>query len=209
MSPLYRGGDILLHLSPLVCLSNMLFCVCAFSPSILQAVKKRRWPNAGLLLAHRLLRSDNISPALGHHVMFDATLNVGQRHRRGPTLTQLWFKASWPYRQHAGTFCMYVAYDRPGRHGAFTRCWYSVGPKSAALDRRCTGVGWTYILFCFDDVGGYCSVDSTHWPSVDLVRAVVVVGGPALNRHWACFSCLLGDQMTKKYRFWTFILSWI
>ena len=68
----------------------------------------------------------------------------------GPTLTQLWFKASWkaswPYR-----------------------CWYSVGPQSAALDRRCTGVGWTYILFCCDDDGGLCSVDSTHWPSVDLV----------------------------------------
>ena len=28
-------------------------------------------------------------------------------------------------------------------------------------------------------------------------RAGVVGGGPALNRHWACFSCLLGDQMTK------------
>ena len=181
MSHLYRGGDILLHLPPLVCSSNTLFCVCAFSPSILQAVKQetvfvsvrslslscrlsntRRWPNAGL-------RSANISPVLGHQVMFDATLNVGQRHRRGSTLTQLWFKASRPYREHAGTFCMYVAYDRPCRQGAFARCWYSVDPKSAALDRRCTGVGWTYILFCCDDVGGCCSVDSTHWPSVDLV----------------------------------------
>ena len=58
-------------------------------------------------------------------------------------------------RKHAGTFCMYVAYDRPGRHEAFARFWYSVGPQSAALDRRCTGVGWTYILFCFHDDGGY------------------------------------------------------
>ena len=58
---------------------------------------------------------------------------------------------------------MYVAYDRPGRHEVFARCWYSVGPQSAALDRRCTGVGWTYILFCCDDDGCYCSVDSTHW----------------------------------------------
>ena len=30
---------------------------------------------------------------------------------------------------------MYVAYDRPGRHEAFARCWYSVGPQSAAQDR--------------------------------------------------------------------------
>ena len=38
MSFLYRGGDILLYLSPLRCLSDQ-FCVCAFSPSIEQAVK--------------------------------------------------------------------------------------------------------------------------------------------------------------------------
>ena len=29
-----------------------------------------RWPNAGLMLAHRLRRSANISPALGQHVVF-------------------------------------------------------------------------------------------------------------------------------------------
>ena len=42
----------------------------------------RRWPNVGLLLAHRLRRWANISPVLGYRVVFDATLNVGQRHRR-------------------------------------------------------------------------------------------------------------------------------
>ena len=87
----------------------------------------------------------------------------------GPTLTRLWFKASWPYRQYTGTFCMYVAYEHPGRHETFVQCWYSVGPYTAALDRRCTGVGRTYILFCCDDDGGFCSVDTTQWPSVDLV----------------------------------------
>ena len=30
MSPLYRGGDILLYLSPLICSFDQ-FCVCAFS----------------------------------------------------------------------------------------------------------------------------------------------------------------------------------
>ena len=87
----------------------------------------------------------------------------------GTTLINLFFKASWPYRQYAGTFCMYVAYDRPASHEAFAQCWFSVGPQSAALDRRCTSVGWTYILFCCDDDKGYCSVNTTHWPSVDLV----------------------------------------
>ena len=60
---------------------------------------------------------------------------------------------------------MYVAYDRPGKHEAFAQCWHTI----CGLDRHCTGVGWTYILFCCDDDGGYCSVDTTHWPSVDLM----------------------------------------
>ena len=34
------------------------------------------------MLAHRLRRWANISPVLGYRVVFDATLNVGQRHRR-------------------------------------------------------------------------------------------------------------------------------
>ena len=42
----------------------------------------RRWPNVGLLLAHRLRRWASISPVLGYRVVFDATLNVRQRHRR-------------------------------------------------------------------------------------------------------------------------------
>ena len=50
----------------------------------------RRWLNAGLLLAHRPRLWANISPVLGYCVMFDATLNVNQRHRRraniNPTL---------------------------------------------------------------------------------------------------------------------------
>ena len=34
------------------------------------------------MLAHRRRRWANISPVLGYRVMFGATLNVGQRHRR-------------------------------------------------------------------------------------------------------------------------------
>ena len=94
----------------------------------------------------------------------------------GPTLTQFRFKASWPYCKYAGPFCMYVVYDRPGRHEAVAQCWYSVGPHSAALELRCTGVGWRYILFCYDDDGGYCSVDTMLRPSLDLV--------PGLRRRW-------------------------
>ena len=52
----------------------------------------RRWPNTRLMLAHRLRRWVNISPVLGYHVVFGATLNVGQHHRRraniNPALVQ-------------------------------------------------------------------------------------------------------------------------
>ena len=42
----------------------------------------RFWPNAGLMLADRLRRWVNISPVLGYDIVFGATLNVGQCHRR-------------------------------------------------------------------------------------------------------------------------------
>ena len=48
--------------------------------SILQAVKQETFET--LLLAHLLRRWANISPVLGYCVVFDATLNVGQHHRR-------------------------------------------------------------------------------------------------------------------------------
>ena len=43
---------------------------------------RRRWHNVGLLLADRRRRWANISPLLGYLVVFDATLNGGQRHRQ-------------------------------------------------------------------------------------------------------------------------------
>ena len=52
---------------------------------------------------------------------------------------------------------------------AGTKRLTSVGTVLAQSLRHWIGVGWTYIFFCCDDDGGYCSVDTTHWPSVDLV----------------------------------------
>ena len=222
MFPLYRGGDIMLHLSPLICSSDLLFCVCAFSTSILQAVKQETFLclcvlsvyHAGgqtrLLLAHCLQRSANISPVLGCRVVFDATLNVGQRHRWraniNPALVQSYSDelpyeymlalcttdtesesdeatSRWPFvrpdpclsskhrdrtaNMQVPFVCMALMIVPAG-----TKCSPAVGTVLShrlRLDRRCTGVGWTYILFCCDDDGCYCSVDSTHWPSVDLV----------------------------------------
>ena len=86
MSPLYRGGDILLYLSSLS--SSDQFCVCAFSLSIVQLGGQTRgvdpmqgycWPTVY-----------GAEPTLAQYSVFDATLNVGQCHRRraniNPTL---------------------------------------------------------------------------------------------------------------------------
>ena len=57
---------------------------------------------------------------------------------------------STPYRQHAGTFCMYVACDRPGIRPVLVQCWPTVCGAESALYRR-----WVYkYLFCCDDDGG-------------------------------------------------------
>ena len=80
MSPLYRGEiycftshrSFARHISFVSVRSLRLSC---------RRSNTRRWPNVGLLLAYRLRRWANISPVLGYRVVFDATLNVGQRHR--------------------------------------------------------------------------------------------------------------------------------
>ena len=104
VSPLYTEGEkyrftshrsFLCHIS-FVSVRSVLFLSCRRSNT-------RRWHNVGLLLAHCLRRWANISPVLGYHVVFDATLNVGQRHRltmvewilantgdAGPTFSKHW-----------------------------------------------------------------------------------------------------------------------
>ena len=77
MSPLY----ILLCFSPLICCHISCVSVRSLRLSCRRS-NTRRCPNVGLLLAHRLRRSADISRVLGDSVMFDAMLNVGQRHRR-------------------------------------------------------------------------------------------------------------------------------
>ena len=79
---LYRGEDILLYLSPLICLSQISFVsMCSLRLSC-RRLNTRRWPNSGLLLAHRLRRWANIHPVLSYRVVVEATLNVGHRRRR-------------------------------------------------------------------------------------------------------------------------------
>ena len=44
------------------------------------------------MLAYRLRRWANISPVLGYGVVFDATLNVGQRYRWRPKINLALFQ---------------------------------------------------------------------------------------------------------------------
>ena len=89
VSPLKRWGHVGLLLYPQFVCS---VCVCAFCPSVcpihFRRSNTRRWPNAGLVLAHRLRCWPNISPVLGYRVVFSTTLNVGQRHRRWANFNQ-------------------------------------------------------------------------------------------------------------------------
>ena len=96
--------------------------------------------------------------------------------------------------------CMWLMFVPAG-----TKRSPSVGTVLAHSLRRWIGVvpalgGHNYILFCCDD-DGYCSVDTKHWPSVDLVPGRRRRRWTGIESHWACVSRLLGDQMTKKYRF--------
>ena len=93
-TPLKRWGHVGL---PLSAQFVRLVCVCAFSPFVCSFLSCRqsntkRWPNAGLMLAHHLRRWPSISPVLGYSVVFGTLLNVGQRHRRraniNPALVQ-------------------------------------------------------------------------------------------------------------------------
>ena len=99
MSPLCtynRGGDILLYLCPLSLSQSVRVSLppIHFSPAlyICKRSNTRRWPNAGLMLSPHLRHWPNLSPVLGDWVVFGATLNVGQRHRRwasiNPALVQ-------------------------------------------------------------------------------------------------------------------------
>ena len=116
MSPLctQRGRHVGLPLCYLLCLSQSV-CLCypfIFVQRFLSCPlsNTRRWPKAGLMLAHYLRRWPNSCPVLGYGVVFGATLNVGQRHRRpaniNPAFVQstvpasmkywLWLNGYWP-----------------------------------------------------------------------------------------------------------------
>ena len=89
----------------------------------------RRWPNVGLLLAHRLRRWTNISPVLGYCVAFDATLDVGQRHRRRANIN------SGPMSQHSVDRGLKV-YSLKERRYRGVLCWARWSATMVANGRK-------------------------------------------------------------------------
>ena len=150
------------------------FCVCAFFSLCLSCRRSntRRWPNVGLLLAHRLWRWANISSVLGYRVVFDATLHVGQRHRRraniNPAFVQScpkhpgvlqpawsrptdygWMDTSqhrrrWPNIYQTLARCRLALPDpQPSKHKALNQCWFYAGPASQTVGHNWTSIGST------------------------------------------------------------------
>ena len=100
MSPLYRGEIYIALLPPLICSSHQ-FCVCALSPSIMQVVRHGTYTQCRAIVGPPSTTLSKHLPSIGlpcrvwRHVRWMwAGITDG-----GPALTQLWFKASWPYCQ--------------------------------------------------------------------------------------------------------------
>ena len=105
----HRGGGMLLYLCPLSLSQSVSVSVPFISVQRFLSCRRsytRRWPNAGLMLAHRLWGWANISPVFGYCVVFSVTLNVGQRHRRRANINPALVQSIVPvppacqYRQH-------------------------------------------------------------------------------------------------------------
>ena len=143
MSPLsQRGGDMLVYPCLLVCPSpsceSSMLWICLLLIFFHHFVSCRRsntkrWPNAGLMLVHRLRCWPTISPVFGYRVVFSATLNVCQHHRRQaniiPALVQsiLTIPPTCMYPQHevlTRTECILASTGEAGPK--FNRHWVSV-----------------------------------------------------------------------------------
>ena len=107
------------------------------------------WPNAGLLLAHRLQPWANIIPWLGYCVVFDAKLNVGQCHRRRANINPALVQSIVPVVQPAWRrpTVKWIMASTGDAGPTFNRHWVDVGlhcqTRSPANTRRCTSAGFT------------------------------------------------------------------
>ena len=125
MSPLWRGGEILVYLCPLSS-SARFVSVRSLCLSCLR-LNMWRWPNAGLMLAHRLRRWASICQHF-HAECRPASQTAGQQHEVGLLTTVEWILASTgdagqTFNRHCVSVCLHCQTRSP----ANTRCWTSAG----------------------------------------------------------------------------------
>ena len=127
-----------------------------------------RWPNAGLMLANLLLRWPNISPVLGYRVVFGATLNVGQRHRRRADNTSFGSK-------HVPVLpaCRYL------HHEVLTRTeWIVASTGDAFFTKKLDPSSYVSPseevgTWCFTCVRSVCGSLSVNAPFISVQRSIV------------------------------------
>ena len=133
MSPLYRGGDILLYLSQLSCSSDQ-FCVCAFSPSIKQAVKQETLTQCRAIVGPPSTTGWLVRPTTKDltYFMLIILFNCSTKHSKTfhKGLITIMFCVYWVERSPANTRCWTSAGLMLGQR---RRLWASIGP---ALGQR-------------------------------------------------------------------------
>ena len=150
----------------------------------------RRWPNSGLMLAHCPRCWANISPVLGYHIVFGATLNVRQHHRQwaniNPALVQSIMTVP--------TACRYC------HHEVLTRAEWILASTSDAgptFNRLCVGVG-LYLPPAVSTTTPACywtqlPANTKRWTSAGLIlgqrRRLWASIGSALGQRRVCWEC--------------------
>ena len=107
----------------------------------------------------------------------------------GPTLSQLWFKASWPYRQHVCTHSM--------------KYWLGLNaywPAPATLAQHLTDIGSVSLLIAASSIKQY----QTSKQNMCIRRFVerrpkVFDDGPTLYKCYRNVLCLLGWTQPSKH----------
>ena len=165
--------------------------------SILQAVKHKTltqcWANVG---PPSTSCWTNISPVLGYHVLFGATLNVGQHHSQWANINPALVQSIVPIP----SACRYRQYEVLTRTELILA---STGDAGPTFNRHWVGVG----LYSPPAV----SRPASYWTQPQQTRGIeqevlvwcwasVADGVPALDHNWVNVLCLLGATLCFAHR---------
>ena len=158
------------------------------------------------MLAHCPRCWANISPVLGYHVVFGATLNVRQHHRQWANINPALVQSIMP----VPTACRYC------QHEVLTRAKWILASTSDAgptFNRLCVGVGlylppavstttpacyWTQLALnqCWFDTGPASQTVGQHWTSIGSTSCLLGV----LTSHIVFRTTVQGSKRNNKFR---------